>query len=185
MDKQRKIIFNSDLQKHSTDFRGRHKGISYVIREHHAKTDELWKHRSITFGISIELKYISSKYKSLWLNKEKVSGYLKLKDYYPHMDLECFFAEPFSKRYSFRTEFGKYELTSYSKLSGFEDGGDKIVEIGFSSDTCWDGQGYVDSTFTVEQVFEAVKQTIDAFLRNVPEYSERMQELNVIIGEDK
>ena len=163
-----------DLEKRSTDFRGKHKGISYVIREHHAKTNGVWKHRSITFGINIELKYIPSKYKSFWLNKEKVRGYSKLTDY-PHMDLECFFVEPFSKRYSFRTEFGKYELAGYSKLSGFEDGDDKIVELAFYSDNCWNGQYYADSTFTVEQVLEAVKQTIDAFLRNVPEYAERMQ----------
>ena len=163
-----------NLEKRSTDFRGNYKGVSFVIREHHAKNNGTRKHRFITFGVNIELKYIPSKYKSFWLSKEKVQGFTKLTDY-PHINLECFFSLPFSERYSFRTEFSKYELAGYSKLSGFEDGDDKIVELAFYSDNCWDGYRYVDSTFTVEQVFEAVKQCIEAFFKNVPEYAERIQ----------
>jgi hypothetical protein len=104
------------------------------------------------------------KYKSFWLSKEKKHGLLD----YPHRNLECFFSGS-DDLYSFRTELG-YELTGYYKLRGFEDGDDKVVELAFSADDCWNGNNYDDSTFTVEQASKEADQAIDAFLQNVPDY---------------
>lgn len=143
-----------------TSRRGKYKGISFVTTEHFAKVDGAWEQSSVTFRIDIELKYISKKYRSFWLNKEKKHGLLD----YPHRDLECFFSGS-DDIYSFKTELG-YELTGYYKLSGFEEGDDKIVELKFSSDTC---------CWSMTQSLKQVKQAINAFLSNVPEYTERMQ----------
>jgi hypothetical protein len=153
------------LQKNHTDYTCKYKSIWYTVREHHANQDRWrFKHRCITFAITIQLKYMHKKYKSFWLSKEKKHGLLD----YPHRNLECFFSGS-DDLYSFRTELG-YELTGYYKLRGFEDGDDKVVELAFSADDCWNGNNYDDSTFTVEQASKEADQAIDAFLQNVPDY---------------
>lgn len=143
-----------DIKKEKSDiWKGTHNGVHFEIKNWSRIDDyhmECW-----AYYLIIHLERIPKKYDpdSFWLEGKKTYGRTTY-DYFNHKILN-----------DLDWHGG---ITWYSKISGF-DGGEKIIKVGCDYQHYWD-EG---KTYNLSYLENDVKDTIDKFLKYIPDYKFR------------
>lgn len=144
-----------EIKKEISDiWKGVYRGVSFEIKNW-TRNDNQDKKERWAYYLIINLERIPQKYSpnSFWLDGKKVYGRISY-NYFNHNILN-----------DLDWHGG---ITWYSKINGF-DGDEKIIKVGCDYQHYWD-EG---KTYNLNYIKNDVKETIDKFLKHIPDYKYR------------